>query len=332
MKAIVYGIGKEYFKIFNNVDLVHKIIGENGFEIIGFSDGNKNRWGTELIYNSQKFTVRDISAFQSEHVDHILITTPKYYDEIRLELLGKGYKVEQILSLIESYKSYKEQLLCVKELEGKAGVEIGGPTKLFSEIYSMCLSCDNVNFSLNTVWGQNETHSFCYKDRCLGNILVMDATDMSGIEDKKYDFVLSSNNLEHIANPLKALKEFSRIVKTGGLVEVIVPRKEDTFDHKRDFTAFEHLREDYINEVGEEDLTHLPEIIEKHDYDMDIGCGGKQNFIERAQKNCDNRCLHHHVFDEECLRKSFEFAGLEIRSWGSIIGNRCIIGVKKEEL
>lgn len=40
---------------------------------------------------------------------------------------------------------------------------------------------------------------------------------------------------------------------------------------------------------------------------MDIACGGKDKFIEQAQKNFENRCLHHHVFNEQCLRKSLEF-------------------------
>lgn len=328
MKAVVYGIGKGYLNTLGNADLAYQIIDKNDFEVIGFSDGNKDKWGMEIVYNGQKFIVRDISEFRSEWVDYILITTHKFFNEIRVKLLGKGYEEKQILPIEKLYNLYMEQLLCVKELEGKAGVEIGGPTDLFSKIYDNCLSCDNVNFSLNTAWCHNETNGFYYKGKHLGNILVMDATNMSGIEDKKYDFVLSSNNLEHIANPLKALKEFSRIVKVGGLVEVIVPRKEDTFDHNREYTTFEHLCEDYENGVSEEDLMHLPEIIEKHDYDMDIACGGKDKFIERAQKNFENRCLHHHVFNEQCLRKSLEFAGFKIRDCSSLISNFCIIGEK----
>ena len=188
MKVIIYGIGKEYLTIFMNVYLVNRIIEGNGFEVIGFSDGNKDIWGSELIYNVQSFIVHEISEFQRENVEYILITTRKYFDEIRMELIGKGYKKEQILSVEKYYKSYVEQLLCVKELEGK----------LFDKIYSGCLNCDNVNFSLHTVWGRSETNNFLYKGNCLGKILIMDATDMSGIEDEKYEFVLSSNNILNI--------------------------------------------------------------------------------------------------------------------------------------
>ncbi len=40
---------------------------------------------------------------------------------------------------------------------------------------------------------------------------VRDATDLRGIPDSKYDFVLASHALEHIANPLKAMSEWTRV-------------------------------------------------------------------------------------------------------------------------
>ncbi len=84
-----------------------------------------------------------------------------------------------------------------------------------------------------------------------------------------------------------------------------------------------------MNNVGEDDLSHLPEIIEKHDYEMDAACGGKEKFTERALKNIENRCLHHHVFNEDCLRKSFEYVGLEVSAFTTITNNWFIAGQRK---
>lgn len=109
---------------------------------------------------------------------------------------------------------------------------------------------------------------------------------------------------------------------------MLVPIKEKTFDHNRECTAFEHLMEDYNSNIGEDDLTHLPEIIAKHDYGMDVLCGGKEQFIERAKKNVENRCLHHHVFEETCLRKAFEFVGLEVIAFREVMNNWLIMGQK----
>ena len=77
-------------------------------------------------------------------------------------------------------------------------------------------------------------------------------------------------------------------------------------------------------------LSHLDEIIEKHDYAMDPECGGKKKFIERARKNFENRCLHHHVFDEECLKMALTFSGLKVRDFGDVRGNWFIVGEKGE--
>ncbi len=79
---------------------------------------------------------------------------------------------------------------------------------------------------------------------------------MSIIDKNSYDFLLSSNNLEHIANPLRALKEFYRILKPGGILLITVPVKEKNFDHNRQYTSFEHILLDYIKNTQEDDLTH----------------------------------------------------------------------------
>lgn len=55
-----------------------------------------------------------------------------------------------------------------------------------------------------------------------------------------------------------------------------MPLKENCFEHNREYMLFEHLLEDYTHDIKEDDLTHLMEIIEKHDYAMDVKCGGKK--------------------------------------------------------
>lgn len=110
---------------------------------------------------------------------------------------------------------------------------------------------------------------------------------------------------------------------------ILVPMKEKCFDHNREYTTFEHILEDYRNDVTEDDLSHLPEIMEKHDYSMDAACGGKEKFMERAMKNMENKCLHHHVFEENCLKKAFEFAGLRVTGFSSILDNWLIFGEKE---
>jgi len=49
--------------------------------------------------------------------------------------------------------------------------------------------------------------------------------------------------------------------------------------------------------VGEEDLTHVPEILELHDLSRDEGAGTREQFRQRCLANHVHRALHHHVFD-----------------------------------
>lgn len=55
-----------------------------------------------------------------------------------------------------------------------------------------------------------------------------------------------------------------------------------------------------------------------------------EKFIERAKKNVENRCLHHHVFDENTLRKAFDFAGLEVIDFSEEQDNWLILGRRKD--
>ena len=84
--------------------------------------------------------------------------------------------------------------------------------------------------------------------------------------------------LEHVANPIKALSEWKRI--TSGKIILIVPRKDFNFDHKRPITSFNHLLEDFDNDVNESDLTHLDEILSLHDLELDAPSGHLNSFIK----------------------------------------------------
>lgn len=319
MRAIIYGIGKRYTELCQEFD-------KNKVEVVGFADGNINVIGSKIKYNNAIYEIGNIGQFDKDKYDKILVTTKKYYKEIQKQLMEKGFEKEKIL-LVEEL--FARNLFHIQCFCNKTGIEIGGPTELFSYIYRECKACDVVDFCSYTVWRTSETNEFRYADRLLGRNFIAEATDMYQIKDESYDFVLSSNNLEHIANPLKALQEFSRVVKIGGTVLLLVPMKDRCFDHNRSYTTFEHLTEDYFNGIGEDDLTHLDEIIEKHDYDMDVACGGRDKFIKRAKKNVENRCLHHHVFDEETLKKAFAFAELDVIDFSEVQDNWLIIGKRR---
>ncbi len=206
-------------------------------------------------------------------------------------------------------------------VQGKAGLEIGGPSGTFSDtgvlpLYRWVANLDNCVFSTETVWEGNrpEGYTFCFHPaQKNGYNFIRDATDLHDIVDAKYDFLLSAHNLEHIANPVKALKEWIRVVKPGGALIIILPHRLYTFDHRRPVTNVQHMLEDYARGTDERDMTHLPEVFKLHDLSRDPQAGSFEQFQQRCEINFHNRCLHHHVFDENNSRELLSAVGLLVK-------------------
>jgi SAM-dependent methyltransferase len=191
--------------------------------------------------------------------------------------------------------------LLQKISNNKFGVEIGGPSSTGQIIYENSNNIDNVIFSKTTIWS-NHTDEYNYYPGKQGKVIISDAVNIPVIENETYDFCFSSHCLEHIANPLKGLNEWLRIVKNDGYIILILPEKSRCFDHRRDISSFSKLVKQYENNVDESDLSTLSEILEKHDLSMD-GCAGTfENFVKRSLDNFNNRCLHHYVYDTNLLK------------------------------
>lgn len=202
-------------------------------------------------------------------------------------------------------------------VENRYGLEIGGPSNLFKTVlplYPYVRELDGVNFATDTIWeGSIEAgNNFKYYYKKSGHQFISDATDLSQIPSARYDFVLSSNCLEHVANPIKALKEWRRVIKDRGVMILVLPNKDSNFDHRRPITEFQHLLDDFANDTGEDDLTHLDEILALHDLAMDPPAGDLDNFKQRSLKNFHNRTLHHHVFDVELIAKMLSYTGFQV--------------------
>jgi SAM-dependent methyltransferase len=240
-----------------------------------------------------------------------------------LELvLGKIYTPK-----ISDHKHY------LKLLNGLEGLEIGGPSSFFRyklPIYNVVKSLDGVNFGTRTLWQGNmeQGNNYYFYGKKRGYLYICDTVNMDIIPSKKYDFCLSSNVLEHIANPFKAISEWLRVLKDDGLLLLVVPKKEANFDHNRPITSFEHLKNDYDNNVGEDDLSHLEEILQLHDLSLDPPAGTHDEFKVRSMNNFQNRALHQHVYDMDLLQKIFGYFNLEILETAIIKTDYIILGKK----
>ncbi|WP_342152419.1 methyltransferase domain-containing protein [Methylorubrum sp. SB2] len=188
---------------------------------------------------------------------------------------------------------------------GRRALEIGGPSACFRArgyfpVYPLLAGVDNCNFAKTTIWeGAIDAGEGFHTDpgRPPGRQFIAEATDLSAVPAGAYEVVLSSHTIEHTANPLKALAEWRRVLTPDGLLVLIAPHKDRTFDHRRPVTRLDHLIADREAGTGEDDRTHLAEILALHDLGRDPGVGSREKFARRSQDNLTHRALHHHVFD-----------------------------------
>lgn len=133
---------------------------------------------------------------------------------------------------------------------------------------------------------------------------IADAHNLPKIESGSLDYVCASHVLEHLTNPIKAIKEWARILKRGGIMWLKIPDKRKTFDIKRERTTLDHMIEDFRNDVPVDDPTH----IDDHN---------KNSSPPRDQKH---PYVHSHVWIPEDILQFFDYikrehAPLEVLMW-----------------
>lgn len=202
----------------------------------------------------------------------------------------------------------------------KTGLEIGGPSAVFRRreffpVYPLAARIDNCNFSAETMWEGviEEGSTFVFDPaRPPGKQFIAEATALTPIPSESYDFVLSSHAIEHTANPLAALREWFRVLRPGGVLVLIVPHKDGTFDHRRPTTAVSHLVADDRARTDESDLTHLDEVLALHDLSRDPATTSIEAFRQRSLSNPANRGMHHHVFVTRSVAQMLDAAGARL--------------------
>lgn len=95
--------------------------------------------------------------------------------------------------------------------------------------------------------------------------------------DTRFDWVLSSHNIEHMPNPVRFLGQAALILREGGVLRLAVPDKRACFDHFRP-------------------LTDISEWLQAHD----------ENRLQPTV---------YQLFREECLRSVLEIGGRSLYAW-----------------
>lgn len=202
---------------------------------------------------------------------------------------------------------------------GRRGLEVGGPSPLFRRrglipIYPLVGALDGCNFSTETMWEGQIAEGAPFRfdpGRPPGRQYIAEASDLAAIPADRYDFVLSCHSLEHLADPLKGVAEWLRVLRPEGVLLLVVPHRDGTFDRRREVTPFDHLLADHRAGVGEDDLTHAEEFLARIDYEM-AEIADREELRRRTYENLRYRGIHHHVFDTALVAQLCDHFGLEL--------------------
>lgn len=211
------------------------------------------------------------------------------------------------------YKARRDRRLlrAAKLFEDAIALEPGGPSVLFGRdgplpVYPYIAALDTLDYTERTLWSDQAPVKTPSRSNLIGEAGHIEAADDS------YDAVLASHVLEHLANPLGALAEWQRVVRPGGHLALIVPHREGTFDHRRAVTSVEHMEADRESGIGEDDFSHLDEVLALHDLARDPGAPSREVFEQRCRDNLASRAMHHHVFDTRSVVELCRAAGLTV--------------------
>ena len=126
----------------------------------------------------------------------------------------------------------RDSALAHRWLDGLKGVEIGGAAH--NAFHLDTLNVDRTS-DMDTVYKREELE-------CAGVAMAVDVVaegDDLPFPDEAFDFVLASHVLEHLPDPIRALKEWRRVARR--YVFVVLPHRDRTFDRDRPVTPVDEL-------------------------------------------------------------------------------------------
>lgn len=129
---------------------------------------------------------------------------------------------------------FSDSDLAHKYLDGLKGIEIGGAAH-----NPFHLDTINVDYS-----DSMETEFKLGEIQLCGEAMPVDVVaegDNLPFKDESYDFVISSHVIEHFFDPVKAIKEWFRVIKKGGYIFIICPNQYALPEEKRPCTQLQEI-------------------------------------------------------------------------------------------
>jgi SAM-dependent methyltransferase len=135
--------------------------------------------------------------------------------------------------------------------------------------------------------------------------IICDATALT-ISDGSLDFLIANHVLEHMKDPLGAIREWLRVLRDGGHLYIAVPEHTNPLDKHRKVTPIEHMVADFENRRARaaEDLAHFPEWVGSVNFGLPTA--EQTRIVEELVAR--NYAIHFHTFTKETFTALLEEA------------------------
>lgn len=154
--------------------------------------------------------------------------------------------IKKHLKRIIKFPASKKAYSLLKDLNG---IEIGASSQCDFMLNSLNVDVSNNENSEEVFYQEQKRHGYGIK-----KVDVVASGDNLPFADSSLDYVITSHVLEHFFDPIKALKEWHRVIKNGGYIFMIVPHKERTFDKDKQRTALRELIDRHEGRISEPDF------------------------------------------------------------------------------
>jgi SAM-dependent methyltransferase len=138
----------------------------------------------------------------------------------------------------------------------------------------------------------------------------LDTEDLSALRPHGFDFFIANDVIEHVANPLKLLRNVHDAMKPGALFFLSAPDRDYTFDAQRPLTTPDHLLQEYERGTTTVDRDHVRDFVRGTRPEMLTVSREEQDAYFDDQLR---RSIHVHVWDQASFD---EFLGFAIERLG----------------
>jgi SAM-dependent methyltransferase len=134
--------------------------------------------------------------------------------------------------------------------------------------------------------------------------------NLKDVPDASSEFFILCHVIEHIPNPIRAIRTLYSKLKPGGTLFLVVPWGAYTFDRSRPNTSLHHLVADYLVPSSDRNIEHYLEFSDLAKRD--------ENWIEDAmESHKKSKDTHLHVFSPQSIEPVLDFCK-SIDPWSNI--------------